>query len=199
MKHRRIGWTILCVLVMLASVVNPVLASKAGVEEASALYQQGDYKQAYKTYLKLGKEGDSYSAYRISYMRLFGQGTKADFIESLAWATIAAQKGEKDLVNYRDTVAAMVPKDERKKASSKVDYYLRRWGEKQAQGGRHTQKDCTGSRVSSNCNPGSSSRHRVSWPQESQDLQVMQLKIEQLDQEISEHFDHNGVNDSAGS
>ena len=65
-------------------------SQNAWQHEASTLYANGDYGQAYKQYLKLGKQGDRFSAYRVSYMSLKGQGTKQDVIESLAWAVLAA-------------------------------------------------------------------------------------------------------------
>lgn len=199
MKHGRIGWGItLSFFMLMAAIAIPASANNARLQEASALYQQGEYKQAYKKYLKLGKEGDAYSAYRVSYMQLYGQGTKTNFIESLAWATVAAKQGETDLVDYRDTVAAIVPEDERKKANSKVDYFMRRWGGKKQDSGRHHAADCTGSRVSSNCSPTSSREHWIAWPKESRELRAMQPKLEQLNQSIGENFANSQLGDSAG-
>ena len=75
-------------------------------------------------------------------------------------------------------MAAIVPEDERKKASSKVDSYMRRWGSKRESAGRQPQEDCTGSRISANCNPTDARHDWIAWPKESQDLQTMQPEFD---------------------
>ena len=166
--------------------------------EASALYASGDYDQAYKKYLKLGKKGDRFSAYRISYMSLKGQGTKADVIESLAWAVLAAQDGQEDLISYKDAVAALVPEDKRKKAQQKVDYYVRRWGDDDDEGTLPPPGDCTGSRLSANCNPESSQKAWIYWKRTVPTEQELEEQIEELNHAIVSSAGGLG-NGSAGS
>ena len=77
--------------------------------QATTYYDSGDYDKAYKAYLKLSKQGDRFSAYRVSYMMLKGQGTKPNVIDSFAWAAVAAKNGSTELREYRDAVATLVP------------------------------------------------------------------------------------------
>jgi hypothetical protein len=124
---------------------------------ADQLYQNGEYGEAMRQYLPLAKKGDSFSQYRVSYMYLEGQGTETDLIESFAWASLAAQNRDKQLIEYRDKVGSLVPEKQHRKALRKVDYYTRKWGnmaiaEDAIKGARTELRNCTGSRVGSRCN-----------------------------------------------
>ena len=125
-------------------------------KEAGQLFDQSDYTNAYKKYLKLAKKGDSFSQYQVSFIYLQGLGRKKDVVESLAWAVLAAQERQKDLVKYRDTVALLVPEDKHGKASRKIDYYVRKWGNDPEDveirdRPRGDAVHCTGSRVGNRC------------------------------------------------
>lgn len=107
--------------------------------------------------MPLAKKGDSFSQYRISYMYLEGQGTEVNLVESYAWAYLAAQNRQKELVEYRDKVGSLVPEKEHRKALRRVDYYTRKWGnlaiaDDAVKGARSELRNCTGSRVGSRCN-----------------------------------------------
>ena len=172
-------------LLCFLSASTPVLANSelsAWQQEATVLYENGDYANAYKKYLKAGKKGDWFSQYRISYMSLNGLGTKGDVIESLAWAVLAAQNGQEGLASYQDAVAALVPQDKRKKAQQKVDYYMRRWGKDDNNDTRVSSGQCTGSRVA--CNTASSSHNWISWRRNSPQEQELKDRIETLNQSI---------------
>jgi hypothetical protein len=152
---------ILVFLVGLA--VNSLQASTAGKsayvskqEQADALYEKAQYSQAFRSYLTLAKQGDSFAQYRVSYMYLEGQGHEEDIVEAFAWATLAAQNRSDPLIDYRDTVARLVPRDQQPKAMRKLDYYMRKWGNRQLASDMITQtkrelKDCTGSRLGTRC------------------------------------------------
>lgn len=125
-------------------------------QEADRHYQAGDFESAYDAYRKLARKGDSFSQYRVSYMYLEGQGREQDIVESVAWAVLAAQDGQAELVKYRNAVAKLVPEKKRRKAERKVDYYMRRWGNVKAassalSGSREELLKCTGSRVGNRC------------------------------------------------
>ena len=178
---------ILMIILLLCflSASTPVLANSelsAWQQEATALYENGDFTSAYKKYLKLGKKGDWFSQYQISYMHLNGLGTDEDVIESLAWAVLAAQNGREDLASYQDSVAALVPEDKRKKAQQKVDYYMRRWGEDDNNDTRIPSGKCTGSRLA--CNSASSSHNWISWKRDAPQEQELKDHIETLNQSI---------------
>jgi len=125
-------------------------------KEAGQLFDQSDYTNAYKKYLKLARKGDSFSQYQVSFIYLQGLGRKEDVVESLAWAVLAAQERQKNLVNYRDTVALLVPEDKHGKATRKIDYYVRKWGnepeiDETQDRPRGDAVHCTGSRVGNRC------------------------------------------------
>ena len=124
--------------------------------QADQLYNEGEYKEAMGKYLPLAKKGDSFSQYRVSYMYLEGQGTETDLVESYAWAYLAAQNRQRELMEYRDVVGSLVPEKEHRKALRKVDYYMRKWGnlavaQDAAKGARNQLRNCTGSRVGTRC------------------------------------------------
>lgn len=124
--------------------------------EADRYYEDGDYDKAYRQYLKLAKKGDSFSQYRVSYMNLQGHGRSQDVVEALAWAVLAAQNGQEQMVDYRNVVAAMIPDKKQRAAERKMDYYMRRWGniaiaQDAIIGAREQTRDCTGSRLGTRC------------------------------------------------
>ena len=152
----------LAIAVCLASIFGapvhaaPISKYHALQLQADALYEKGDYQQAMKQYLALAKKGDTFSQYRVSYMYLEGQGTGSDLIESFAWAFLSAQNDQKDLVQYRNTVSSLIPEDQQRKATRRVDYYMRKWGnraiaQEAVDGARRELRDCTGSRLGTRC------------------------------------------------
>ena len=70
--------------------------------EADQYYQQGNFKKAYKTYLKLAKTGDNYSQHQVSKMYADGEGKSANLTKAYAWSTLAAESGQEQWVNYSD-------------------------------------------------------------------------------------------------
>jgi hypothetical protein len=159
--------------------------------DADLLYQNGDYYNAYNKYYKLAKDGDSFAQYRISYMRLMGQGKKEDVIESLAWSVLAAQNKQDQLVDYMQTVAGIVPAEKRKKADKKISQYMRKWGDDAGSGSRsprggHGDDGCTGSRL---CNHSSSPRSvripgNIWGYNDSDDDQDLKNRVIELNQSI---------------
>jgi hypothetical protein len=196
MRHRAALITLLLTSLLLAAPLTADAGRDGWRYEATTLYESGDYAAAYKRFLKLGKKGDAYSSYRVSYMLLNGQGTDEDVIESLAWAAVAAQKGNEHLRSYQDAVAAMVPEKKRKKAQSKADYYVRRWGEKEDSGSRRPRGECTGSRLSANCTPETSSSIWIRWTKNPPGEQELMQRIEKLDEVIVQDF-KNGVSNAS--
>lgn len=164
MKKRLLGLAALSSLLLLIGPNTIQASNDVLLEEASVLYEQGDFDIAFKMYLKLGKKGEWFSQYRLSYMYLKGQGTRQDMVEALAWAVLAAQSGQSDeLTSYKDAVATLVPEDRRQKARHKADYYLRRWGEDEKPKRRPSTGSCTGSHLKTNCEPTSSSLVWIQW------------------------------------
>lgn len=114
---------------------------------AARYYDAGDFKNAHKVYKELARQGDSFSQYRMSWMYLMGEGLKQDVIESVAWSVLAAQDRQQEKVAYMQTVAEMVPQDQRKKANKKISYYVRKWGNETESGSYKDDKICTGFRL----------------------------------------------------
>jgi hypothetical protein len=179
----------LCSLSMgIALSANALATDKAGI--AASHFERGDYGEAYKQYLKLAKDGDTFAQYQVSYMKLMGLGADADTIEAMAWAVLAAESGNEGLVRYQDAVAALVPVDERKKAQSKTDYYLRRWGRDDRGGtsARAPDKPCTGSRLGGNCGEsGSSAGKWIAWEDDRSDDPEHRRQMEALNRSIQEN------------
>lgn len=175
----------------------PALASagQSPLGQADTAFEQGDYGKAYKQYQKLAKDGNTFAQFRMSYMTLMGLGTRADAVESLAWAALAAEGDNEELDRYETAVAAMVPSKQRKKAEKKADYFLRRWGkDDRSAGGQlalNSEGVCTGSRLASNCGQGGSGAgYWITWgPDKSSDPQQRQ-HIEDLNRSIVEHAEH---------
>jgi hypothetical protein len=153
--------SLIAVVAMLAIFSSPATAAKKSAyvskqEQADQLYAKGKYSDALKLYLQLAKQGDSFSQYRVSYMYLEGQGHEENIVEAFAWSYLAAQNKSDPLIDYRDTVAKMVPRDLQPKAMRKLDYYMRKWGNRQLASDMITQtkrelNECTGSRLGTRC------------------------------------------------
>jgi hypothetical protein len=174
------------------SAPNAVLASTGSADRAGAAaseFEQGDYKSAFKHYMKLAKDGDAFAQYRVSYMELMGLGTRPDVVEAMAWAVLAAESGHEELIRYQDAVATAVPSNKRKKAQARADYYLRRWGRVDDSGGgtlaRNSEGVCTGSRLARNCGQGGDGAGKwIAWSDDRSADPVPKRKFEELDRSI---------------
>jgi TPR repeat protein len=174
------------------STATAVLANAGSAEKAemaAADFQHGDYKSAYKNYVKLAKDGDAFAQYRVSYMELMGLGTKPDVVDAMAWAVLAAESGHQELVRYQDAVSTLVPSKSRKKAQARADYFLRRWGrEDRTSGGQMARKSegvCTGSRLAGNCGQGSDgSGIWIAWGEDRSGDPEQKGRIEDLNDSI---------------
>ena len=94
----------MCVL-FVAVAQTPAFAAKELKEyrdEADQYYAAGDYKKAYKGYLKVAKIGDHYSQHWVSYIYANGEGRKVDLETAYAWSALAAESGNEKLVKYSE-------------------------------------------------------------------------------------------------
>ena len=165
-------------------------AAKSEQDRAASLYQRGDYDRAYKEYQQRARDGDTFAQYRVSYMTLMGLGTRADVIESMAWAVLAAEGDDKALDDYQAAVAAMVPADKRRKAEKQADYFKRRWSRNEDYGNdrvEHSGGGCTGSRLAMNCNRGGASvGYSIAWGEDKSKDPAQRQRIEELNRDIVE-------------
>lgn len=189
----RIATSVLAVLFFAFNLVPNVTQASTepeGRNEAASLYQGGEYKAAYKQYLKLAKDGDTFSQYRVSYMKLLGLGTKKKPSEAMAWAVLASESGDSNLAEYRNAVASQVPVKKRKEAERKATSFMRRWGpegalDEDSTSSRVSGPECTGSRIMRNCYAQAASPSvRITWGEDlSEDPTQIDL-ISELDRMI---------------
>ena len=186
------------------AMMTPALASSGAsgpLGKAATAYEQGDYGTAYKQYVKLAKKGDTFSQYRASYMSLMGLGTGVDPVEAMAWAVVAAEVDHEALGRYESAVAAMVPGELRKKAQQRADYYLRRWGREDRDGGRilasTSEGSCTGSRLAANCGQAESGGAKwITWGVDKSHDPEHQREIEELNELILQSAEQLASNNS---
>ena len=174
-----------CCFLLVAASATAASDSAAQIDGAQVLYEQGDFKAAYKQYLKRAKKGDTFAQYRVSYMHATGLGADIDPIESLAWAVLATEGGPRGLGKYQDAVAALVPEKERRKAQKKTDTFRRRW-DRDNYGGRSTPSGgCTGTRLSANCGGSTSvSGPRIPWGEDFSADPAQKQRVEELNESI---------------
>lgn len=184
--------TLFCVTSVLPNVAQALTVAEKK-DEAAALYESGEYKSAYKQYLKLAKDGDTFAQYRVSFMRLTGLGTREKISDAMAWAVLASQSGEAELVKYRQTVATMVPAKKRKSTERKATNFMRRYGPEDAYVDTApvgaTGEECTGSRLMRHCR--SETREptiHISWGKDLSEAPEQPDRIDALNEEIIEHF-----------
>lgn len=122
--------------------------------KADQLYEAGEYKKAFKIYVKLGKMGVSHSQDRVSKMYENGQGTKTNLVEAYAWSVLAAQRGATEKINRRDSL--LEQSTDKKKAEKKADKLMAKYSrtalQKKADSKaklKHNTKSggCTGSKL----------------------------------------------------
>ncbi len=125
-------------------------------EAADEAYAEGDYDKAYDKYLGLAKKGDSFSQYRVSYMNFQGQGVSQNWNEAFAWALLAAQGNNPELVKYLAGLTREMPEAYATSATNTAKGHMDRWGivalaEKAAKNAKRELRSCTGSRLGKRC------------------------------------------------
>jgi len=131
-------------------------SDQRAAERADQLYEEGDFSSAYSSYLRLAKKGDPFSQYRASFMNLKGQGVDPDIVQAFAWAVLAAESKDEQLLQYLEDVKVRVPESEREAAQKKAEVYLREWGKLALAREAHSKskrirQNCTGSRLGTRC------------------------------------------------
>lgn len=147
---------VMAILLALTSGVAPANSDQRAAESADSHYAAGEYRKAYRQYLRLARKGDPFSQYRASYMHLMGEGVEQDYPTAFAWAVLAAESGSPQLETYLEEVKAQVPTGQREAAQRKAEAYLREWGrlalaiEARRKADRQ-MRSCTGSRLGTRC------------------------------------------------
>ena len=113
----------ICVLVFAAAQTSSAIA-KDLLEfraEADQYYDAGNFKKAYKGYLKIAKIGDQYSQYWVSHMFANGEGRTVDLEDAYAWSVLAAEGGDEKLVTHSTDLFDQIDnKDGAEKAARKL-------------------------------------------------------------------------------
>lgn len=151
-----LGLLMVSVPVCWAAGSNPDGPDQKSAARADRLYDEGRFDSAYKTYLQLARKGDPFSQYRVSYMNLHGEGVPKDLVQAYAWADLAAESGNPQLVKYRDEVKATLPSDQLDAAEDAALDYSHEWGKvalaiAATNKSKRIMRDCTGSRLGARC------------------------------------------------
>ena len=122
--------------------------------EADQYYQQGNFRKAYKAYLKLAKTGDNYSQHLVSTMYANGEGKSENLTKAYAWSTLAAESGQDQWVNYSDELLQRI--NDKDKALNSANKLKKKYGQEalKNKAERKTREDlyeagskCTGSKM----------------------------------------------------
>ena len=94
--------------ILLILTISAILCqAHAGLDEALAAKDSGDYETARKEFIKLAKKGDDKAMIEVALMYHTGQGVKQDYSQAMDWYLKAFAKGNGDAysnigVMYRD-------------------------------------------------------------------------------------------------
>ena len=183
---------LLCAFSLLPE-VSHALSMPEQKAEAASLYDGGEYEAAYKQYVELAKDGDTFAQYRVSFMKLTGLGTKAKAAEAMAWAVLASQSGDVELRRYRNAVTKMVPAGKRKSAERTATRYLRRYGAEveavNSGPAGASRTECTASRLARNCfSETTKPVVHITWGEDLSADPAQLDRVTELDREIVGNF-----------
>src|SRR5687768_5299812 len=83
-------------LIILTGVIAVQCASFAGVKEALAAKERGDYETARREFEALAANGDDKAMIDVGVMYHFGEGIKQDYVRAMDWYLKAFKKGNGD-------------------------------------------------------------------------------------------------------
>lgn len=160
--HKRTASTLL--LVVLATSVSgwaldlPWVIPASKAEQADQLFDEGQYREAFHAYRELMRLGDTFSRYRIAYMYQHGLGVDRDPVEAGAWAILAAELKNPELLHYRDQLTESLDQQARTRAEERARELIGRYSlpaiaRRMAYENRRQLQACTGSRLGTSCNP----------------------------------------------
>ncbi len=90
------------------------------------LFDLGDEAKAYQWYSQAAENDDDYSQYRLAHLFYMGQGTERNYIQSYAWAKLAAIKGHLEASRLKDELTELLNPTELSQAENlSKEYYLR--------------------------------------------------------------------------
>lgn len=121
-----------------ATLLSPTVLAETAAEIRSkaALYdQQGEFKRAFKSYLKLAKAGDQPSQERVAKMYEAGEGRSVNLTDAYAWAVVAAEGGKESMVEFSESLLPRTknPAKAEKKAARLIKNYGRKTQQRKAE------------------------------------------------------------------
>jgi len=116
------------VLMISVGLVQNAFAGTLSEDRTQADYylKSKDYRKAFKAYLRLAKDGDHDSQFRVSKMYFEGLGTRGDLIDAYAWSTLAAETKMEKLQNYSDDLLAQI--EDKRKARFEAEKLQKKYG-----------------------------------------------------------------------
>jgi len=154
-------------------------------DSADAAYEQGNYTSALRHYRELAQIGDKFSQYRIAVIYERGLGVDPDLVEALAWAALADEFRQDELVEYRRSLESRLGPQQLETAKERARQLSSRYSELALLRDRLDEqkkklKNCTGSRLGSTCHYFKSAYGSV------------QDNIKALTQQIDLYLEHYG-------
>ncbi len=95
-NHRMISRTLFASLLVMASFSQNAIA---GLDEANAAYQKGDYAAASAEWMQLAQQNNAQAQYQLAKAYSSGQGVEQDYKRAFAWFSRAAEQGHADAQN----------------------------------------------------------------------------------------------------
>src|SRR5687768_2012564 len=87
------------VCVMALGCVAVASAAPADLYSAEAAYANKEFERAFRQYQELAELGHRYSQENLAAMYVNGEGVKRDNVMGYAWARIAKEQGDSEVVN----------------------------------------------------------------------------------------------------
>ena len=92
-------------LILLVCLFLHLGLAAAGLDKAATAYKKGDYKSAAKEYKRLAYIGDAKAQFCIGWMYYTGKGVTQNLVQAYKWASLSANYGEKESVEFLELLA----------------------------------------------------------------------------------------------
>jgi len=153
MKYLLYLLVLICTLTGFTSASADLASDRA---RADAYMEANHYRQAFKAYRALARDGDHHAQYTVAVMYETGTGVRRNLGNAYAWASLAAEIGMPELEWYSRRVLAKIDEADRDQAAHAALKLQHRYGqaalrakaERLAVGGQGRRfGSCTGSRL----------------------------------------------------
>src|SRR5262245_52717778 len=90
-RRRRVSGALCVLLGLLSGILT--LPAWAGIDEAQAAYDRGDYARAAQEWVPLAQAGHAQAQYTLGWMYDQGLGVPQDYVQAMTWYRRAADQG----------------------------------------------------------------------------------------------------------